>query len=494
MTHWAKQRFGRIEHFMRFPYETQTQALLNLLQLAKNTHYGIKYNFKHISNYNQFKNNVPVVSYEDIQPQINQCMQGQQNVFWHENIYLFAKSSGTTGHKSKYIPVSPTTLHNCHYQGGRDMLTLYSINNQNSKLFTGKNLALGGSIHNNGKVSTGDLSAIIMQNLPAWAQYYRSPNIEIAVLDNWEQKLQQLYASCIKDNIVSLSGVPSWMLVLCKYVMEQSGIKNVHELWPNVEVFFNGGINFLPYQTQFKQFFPKPTMRYYQLYSASEGFFAIQDSNNYNDMLLMLDYGIFYEFATIDTNGDLTSNVVMLDGVSLHTCYALIITTNSGLWRYNTGDTVLFTSLKPHRIKIAGRTKNFINAFGEELMIHNADNALDAACLATGAIIKEYTAAPLYMNNNNKARHDWLIEFEKLPANITAFTLLLDTELKKLNSDYEAKRTNNLLLQLPHVTVAKPNTFITWLMRNNKLGGQYKIPRLSNLRNVYEELLRINTE
>lgn len=493
-----KKRFHQIELFIKYPYEVQTECLEKLLLEAKNTEYGITHNFAHITNYQQYKNTVPIVTYEDIQPLINRCMQGEQNIFWNEEISFFAKSSGTTGHKSKYIPVSKSALENCHYKGGKDMLTLYCMNNENTQLFTGKNLALGGSLKVNDlrndatQSYAGDLSAIIMQNLPSWAEFYRAPKIDVALLDNWDEKLAQLYATCANQNIVSLSGVPSWMLVLCNYVMEQSGKNNVMELWPNVEVFFNGGINFAPYQAQFNNLFPNGTMNYYQLYSASEGFFGIQDTNTYNDMLLMLDYGIFYEFATIDSHGNVTDNVVMLDGVLLNVCYALIITTNAGLWRYMLGDTIMFTSITPHKFKIVGRTKHFINAFGEELMVHNADTAITQTCQQLTAVISNYTAAPLFMSNANKACHQWLIEFETPPTNLTEFTQLLDENLKAQNSDYEAKRSNDLLLQMPMVTAVSQGTFYRWLQQHNKLGGQYKVPRLSNTRELYEQILVCN--
>ncbi|MBC7413230.1 MAG: GH3 auxin-responsive promoter family protein [Bacteroidia bacterium] len=497
MTWLMKKRFHQIELFIKYPYEVQRECLQTLLNDAKHTEYGTKYNYAGITNYEQYKNTVPIVNYETLQPYINRCMQGEQNILWHEDIVFFAKSSGTTEHRSKYIPVSKSTLENCHYKGGKDMITLYCMNNENTQLFTGKNLALGGSLkindlRNDTNSYAGDLSAIVMQNLPFWAEFYRAPKIDVALLDNWDEKLEQLYATCVNENIVSLSGVPSWMLVLCKHVLTQSGKTNVHELWPNVEVFFNGGINFAPYQQQFKELFPADKMRFYQLYSASEGFFGIQDSNTYNDMLLMLDYGVFYEFATIDANGNVNTDAVMLDSVLLNVCYALIITTNGGLWRYAIGDTIMFTSLAPHRFKIVGRTKHFINAFGEELMVHNADEALQNTCTQLGAVLTEYTAAPLFMGNNAKGRHEWLIEFEVVPNNIEEFTHLLDAKLMLLNSDYEAKRSKSLLLQMPLVTVVAKGTFYNWLSKNNKLGGQYKIPRLSNSRVYYEEILLCN--
>jgi hypothetical protein len=380
------------------------------------------------------------------------------------------------------------------------MLSLYCNNYPETQLFSGKHLALGGSLKLNslrqdGTTSyAGDLSAIIMQNLPIWAELYRTPNLSIALMDEWETKLEKLTATSIQEDVVSLGGVPSWMLVLSKYILQKTKKSHLIEIWPNLEVFFHGGISFEPYRDQFRMLMPAMDMNYFETYNASEGFFGIQDRTGAQDMLLMLDYGIFYEFMQMDEYGKVGDKVVSLDEVELDKVYSLLISTNAGLWRYQIGDTIRFTSLHPYRIQISGRTKHFINAFGEELMIDNADRALRIACDKTGAIINEYTAAPQFMEGNVKAHHDWLIEFEKEPEDLLYFTEMLDNALKSLNSDYEAKRYQNLLLQKPSVIKARKNLFYHWLQSKNKLGGQYKVPRLSNNRIHINEMLGLNRE
>ncbi len=491
---FLKKRIHQIEFFSKYPNEVQHELLFNLLQSAKNTSIGKKYQFESIKTYEDFIARVPVVSYEDIEPMIERSRKGEQQLFWDSQIKWFAKSSGTTNAKSKFIPVSQESLDNCHYKGSKDLLCLYLNNNEESKLFTGKGLRLGGSkelYQENGTVF-GDLSAILIDNMPFWAEYSSTPSSKVSLMDNWETKLQEIVDETIKENVTSLAGVPSWMLVLLNQVLETSHNKHLLEVWENLEVYFHGGVSFEPYRDQYKKLLPKSNFKYYEIYNASEGFFAIQDKNYSSDLLLMLDYGIFYEFAAMDTYGTSQQKMIPLSEVEVNVNYAVIITTNAGLWRYQIGDTVRFTSTNPYRIKVTGRTKHHINVFGEELMIENTDKALKIACEKTSAEIKEYTAAPIFMNGNKKGAHEWLIEFKREPENLDYFSELLDNALKSLNSDYEAKRFNNITLNKPKLHKAKSNLFYNWLKNNSKLGGQNKIARLSNSRNFIEELLKNN--
>lgn len=487
-----KKRMHQIELFIKYPVDVQNEWLLNLVKDAKNTEYGKMYNFSAIKNYTQFKNQVPLNDYETLKPFIERTRRGEQNLLWHSDIKWFAKSSGTTD-KSKFLPVSDQSLDGCHYNAGRDMITLHCYNNPQTQLFTGKNLALGGSFKEDvfGKHQSyhGDVSAIIIQNLPMWADFFRAPDISIALMDEWESKLEKMALTMVNENVVSLAGVPSWMMVLLKRILEKKNVKSIKDVWPNLEVYFHGGVSFAPYKEQFVKLFNNDKVNFLQLYSASEGFFGIQDQLKSDELLLMLDYGIFYEF--IDLSHWLVSdfsNIISLEDIKTNTDYAIIISTNAGLWRYQLGDVIQFTSTNPYRFKISGRTKQHINAFGEELMVHNADTAIAVACEKTHALVKDYTVAPIFMQNNSGA-HQWLIEFETEPNNFEFFIAALDEHLKKQNSDYEAKRYNNFVLHLPDVKKMPTGTFYNWLKANNKLGGQYKVPRLSNDRKIVEEIL-----
>ncbi|GIV27547.1 MAG: hypothetical protein KatS3mg027_1361 [Bacteroidia bacterium] len=488
-----KKRLHEIELFLKYPIEVQNEWLLELVHLAKNTEFGQKHRFAEIENYSSFKELVPLQDYETLKPYIERTRKGEQNLLWPSEIIWFAKSSGTTD-KSKFIPVSEQTLEECHFNGGKDMIALYINNHENSKLFTGKNLALGGTWKtfetDNHLSYYGDVSAIIIQNLPIWAEFFRSPATEIALMDEWEQKLELLAETMKDENVVSLAGVPSWMLVLLKKITEKKQVKYITDIWPHLEVYFHGGVSFEPYRKNFLEIFGKRKVNLVQLYNASEGFFAIQDRKDADDMLLMLDYGIYYEFIPDEYFDTDNKKVINLEDVVLHKTYALVISTTSGLWRYQLGDTIQFTSLNPFRIKIVGRTKHFINVFGEELMIHNTDEAITEACNQTNALIVDYTVAPIFMSEHSGA-HQWVIEFEKQPDDIHYFTYILDNTLKEKNSDYEAKRYNNYVIGLPQIVIAPQNTFYEWLKRNNKLGGQHKVPRLSNNRKFIEEILSI---
>lgn len=489
-----KRRKHQIDLFLKYPFEVQKELLNRLLYSADETEVGKKYDFSSIQNYETFAKRVPIQQYESIEPMIERVRQGQQNIFWPTTIKWFAKSSGTTNAKSKFIPVSDEALEECHFNVGKDLLCLYLNNNEDTELFVGKGLRLGGSsaIYEDNNSYFGDLSAIIIENLPFWADLNSSPKQEVALMSEWEAKLEAIVAETIQEDITSLYGVPSWMLVLCNKVLEKTGKQHLLEVWPNLEVYFHGGVNFNPYREQFKKLIPSEKFKYYETYNASEGFFAIQDQNNSNELLLMLDYGIFYEFIPMNQFDGENSTAIPLEQVELNTNYALVITTNAGLWRYLIGDTVKFTSLNPHRIKITGRTKHFINTFGEELIIDNTEEALKKACAKTKALVTEYTVAPIYMNNQKSGGHEWLIEFSTLPDNFDDFSIILDNTLKAINSDYEAKRYLDMALAFPKINVARKNLFYDWLKQKGKLGGQNKIPRLSNSREFMDELLDLS--
>lgn len=490
-----KKRYHQIELFLKYPGEVQEEVLHQLLEIAEDTELGKKYDFVSISNYETFRDRVPIVSYEEIEPMIERSRKGEQNIFWPTAIRWFAKSSGTTNAKSKFIPVSEEALDDCHFKSGKDMLCLYLNNNENSQLFTGKGLRLGGSkeLYEDNGSFFGDLSAILIDNMPLWAELSSTPSSKVSLMSDWEKKLPAIIKESVLENVTSLSGVPSWMLVLLNGVLEQTGENHLHEVWPNLEVYFHGGVSFNPYRDQYEKLLPKNSFNYYEIYNASEGFFAIQDRNNADDLLLMLDYGIFYEFIPMDSYGNANAKAIPLWEVQRDVNYAIIITTNSGLWRYKIGDTVRFTSTDPYRIKVTGRTKHHINVFGEELIIENAEEALKNVCSKTGSEIKDYTAGPIFMSGKEKGAHEWIIEFRKKPEDLAYFTEFLDNALKSLNSDYEAKRYNSTTLTMPTIHVAREDLFYDWLKSKDKLGGQHKIPRLSNKRDYVEELLRMNT-
>lgn len=482
-----------MELFLKYPIDVQQELLMRLLNVARNTTVGKQYDYKTIYDYKTFAARVPIQKYETIEPLIERTRKGEQNLFWPTNIQWFAKSSGTTNAKSKFIPVSNEALEDCHLKAGKDMLCLYINNNEDAGLFNGRGLRLGGSsaIYEDNNSYFGDLSAIIIENMPFWADFSSAPKIDVALMEEWEAKMKAIVEETVNENITSLVGVPSWMLVLLHAVLEKTGKDNIHEVWPNLEVYFHGGVNFNPYREQYKKLLPKKGFRYYETYNASEGFFAIQDINGSNELLLMLDYGIFYEFIPMDQYLGEDSVAIELQEVELDKNYAIVITTNSGLWRYLIGDTVKFVSLDPYRIKITGRTKHFINAFGEELIIENAEDALKKVCKKTKTEIIDYTVAPIFMNGKAKGAHEWIIEFKIAPKDIDYFAELLDNALKSINSDYESKRYLNMTLTMPKVHQAESGLFYNWLKQNGKLGGQHKIPRLSNKRDFVEELLAL---
>lgn len=490
VTWFIKKRIHQIDLFRKYPLEVQNEWFEKLINSAKDTEWGLKYDYKSIKNVQQYKERVPVQDYENLKHYVERLKKGEQNLLWPSEIKWFAKSSGTTNDKSKFIPISSESLEECHYKGGTDMLSIHCTNFPDTKIFSGKSLMMGGSqrINEFNEVqSYGDLSAIIMHNMPVWAQFFRSPDLSVALMENWEEKLEKMAEITSKENITNIAGVPSWTLVLAKKILEKTGKQHLLEVWPNLELFMHGGVSFTPYREQFKQLIPSDKMRYLETYNASEGFFGIEDIPGSSDLLLMLDYGIFYEFMPLSELGKEFPKTLQLNEVELNTSYAMVISTNGGLWRYILGDTVKFTHLYPFRIRITGRTKHFINAFGEELMVENADKALAEACKQTGASINDYTAAPIYMQQGSGG-HEWLIEFEKAPSDIEKFKQILDNELKKLNSDYEAKRFNGYILKEPQIICVPLDTFNNWLKHKGKLGGQHKVPRLSNTREYIDEI------
>ena len=491
---FLKKRFHQIELFLKYPIDVQNELLEHLLHTAKNTEIGKQYDFASISTYREFAERVPVTSYEVNHLQIERARKGESNIFWPTPIKWFAKSSGTTNSKSKFIPVSSASLEHCHYAASKDLLCMYLNNNPDANLFLGKSLRLGGSkeLYKENATVYGDLSAILIDNMPFWAEYSSTPNNEVSLMADWELKMQAIVDQTIQENVTSLAGVPSWMLVLLNNVLETTGKSNLFEIWPNLEVYFHGGVNFDPYIEQYNAILPKDNFRYYEIYNASEGFFAIQDRNANKELLLMLDYGIFYEFIPMDTYGSASEKIIPLEQVQVAKNYAIVITTNAGLWRYKIGDTVRFTSISPFRIKVTGRTKHHINVFGEELIIENAEMALKQASKHTQCEIMDYTAAPIFMEGREKGAHEWIIEFKTPPKDLSLFTKSLDSALMDVNSDYQAKRFNNITLNMPKVHVARQRLFYDWLKQKNKLGGQHKVPRLSNKRDFIEELLHLN--
>ena len=493
-TWFLKKRIHQIDLFLKYPIDVQEELLKGLINKAKHTEIGNQYDFNSIKTYADFAERIPVTTYEDNESNYERARKGESNIFWPTPIKWFAKSSGTTNAKSKFLPVSNESLEECHYAASKDLLCLYLNNNPNSELFLGKSLRLGGSkelYKENGTVF-GDLSAILIDNMPFWAEFSSTPSNEVSLMPDWETKMQAIVDETINENVTSLLGVPSWVLVLLNQVIETTGKNNLFEIWPNLEVYFHGGVSFDPYLEQYKKLLPKNNFLYYETYNASEGFFAIQDRNNSKELLLMLDYGIFYEFIPMDTYDSTEEIIIPLSEVKLGKNYAIVITTNAGLWRYKIGDTLRFTSINPFRIKVTGRTKHHINVFGEELIIENAEAALRKAAKLTHSEIIDYTAGPIFMEGKEKGAHEWIIEFKKYPDDIDTFNQLLDAFLQEVNSDYEAKRYRNITLKFPKIHTARKDLFKDWLKQNDKLGGQHKIPRLSNSREFLEELLKNN--
>jgi hypothetical protein len=489
----ARLRSWRIEAWIQHPISAQREVLQDLVTAAQYTEFGRLYDFPSLFTTRAFKQAVPIHSYEDLKPYVERIMAGEQNILWNTPVNWFAKSSGTTSDKSKFIPVSEESLVDGHFKAAKDVLSLYYMHNPDSDLLTGKGLVIGGShtisnLHD--EAHFGDLSAVLMQNTPFWGNWIRTPELKIALMDEWESKIEMLADTTLLENVTSVSGVPTWTLVLFQKILEKTGKQTMKEVWPSLELYMHGGVSFHPYKEQFKKLIGED-IHYLEMYNASEGFFAAQDIPGSDGMLLFLDHGIFYEFMPLEEYGKDEPRTIGLKDVELHQQYAPVISTNGGLWRYLIGDTIEFTSLKPFRIKVSGRLKLYINAFGEELIIDNAERAMAATCQLTGTVITDYTAAPVYFSEDGNGAHQWLIEFEKEPEDIRAFAHILDEELKKQNSDYEAKRHKGIALREPVIQSLPRGTFSKWLRDKNKLGGQHKIPRLSNDRKIVEEILKM---
>ena len=499
LTHIVRNAFTsrqrEIERYDNEAQKLQMRTLEYLTTTAKDTEYGRKHTFSTINSYDKFADSVPLNTYEELKGDIDRMRHGERDVLWKGRVKWYAKSSGTTNDKSKFIPVSHDGLQHIHYAGGKDVVALYLQNNPNSRLFDGRSLILGGSHSPNYDVAdslVGDLSAILIENINPLANLVRVPKKSTALLSDFEIKRDRIARETMNKNVTNISGVPSWMLSVLTRVMELTGKTHLEEVWPNLEVFFHGGVAFTPYRKQYEQLITSPNMHYMETYNASEGFFGIQNDPADKAMLLMIDYGVFYEFIPMDEFGTENPTIVPLWGVETNKNYAMVISTSCGLWRYVIGDTVMFTSKDPYKFVITGRTKHFINAFGEELIVDNAEKGLAYACEQTGAEVLEYTAAPVFMDNNAKCRHQWLIEFSKEPADLNQFATLLDNKLQEINSDYEAKRYKNITLQHLEIVKARHNLFNDWLKSKGKLGGQHKVPRLSNSRKNIDEMLKMN--
>ena len=495
MTWIFKSRLGQIENLKNNPLEVQDSTFWHLIEEGRLTDFGRQFGFSKIKSYEDFAKQVPLFEYETFKPYIEKTMKGQQQIIWSTDIEWFAKSSGTTSSRSKYIPVSEESLEECHYKGGKDMVSLYVSTFPDTKLFTGKSLSIGGTLEKNplnpaGTAKAGDVSAVIMQNLPIWAQFARTPTLETALMGDWEAKIEKMARETMNENVTSIAGVPTWTLVLLQRILELKKAKNILEVWPNLEVFFHGAVAFGPYRNLFKELIPSDKMRYMETYNASEGFFGIQDQQDSDELLLLLDYGIFYEFIPMEEWDKENPQVISLKDVEVGKNYALVISTNGGLWRYKIGDTVKFTSTRPYRFKISGRTKHFINAFGEEVIVENAESAIQFACEQTGATITNFTAAPVFFEGNgSKGAHEWVVEFKKEPESLDQFGDLLDEKLRQINSDYDAKRYKDLALKRLILHAAPKGLFESWLGKKGKLGGQFKVPRLANTREYIDEIL-----
>lgn len=484
---------------MKYPYEVQDEVLKKLIGSARYTEFGQKYAFEDLVNYEDFKKRIPVHTYEQLFPYIERLMRGEQNILWPSEVKWFAKSSGTTNARSKFIPVTSEALEDCHFKGGKDLYSIFINNYPDTKIFSGKGLGVGGSYRVNEYDPTssshyGDVSAVIMQNLPPWAEFIRTPSLEVALMDNWEEKIEKLARETARVDVTQIAGVPTWTVLLLQHIVELEKKNSILEVWPNLEVFFHGAVAFKPYKNLFKSLIPSDRMKYWETYNASEGFFGIQDQKDSEDLLLMLDYGVFYEFIPMEELDKEYPDAIALQDVEIGKNYAMVITTNAGLWRYNIGDTIKFTSKSPYRIRISGRTKHFINAFGEEVIIENAETAITAACEQTGAVIDNFTAAPIYLEKSKRGGHEWIIEFKIQPTDLSKFSDVLDTTLRKVNSDYDAKRAHDIALVAPIVRSVTSGTFYNWMKRRGKLGGQNKVPRLSNTREFIDEILAMIAE
>lgn len=484
---------------MKYPHDVQDEVLKKLLTAGRYSEFGQKYAFDDLLNYEDYKKRVPIHTYEQLFPYIERLLRGEQNILWPNEVKWFAKSSGTTNARSKFIPVTKDALEESHFKGGKDLLCIFINNYPDTKIFSGKGLAIGGSYRVNefdptNSSNYGDVSAVIMQNLPPWAEFIRTPSLEVALMDNWEEKIEKLANETTKVDVTQIAGVPTWTVLLLQYIMDREKKNSVLEVWPNLEVFFHGAVSFAPYKKLFKTLIPSGQMKYWETFNASEGFFGIQAEKDSEDLLLMLDYGVFYEFIPMEEFDKEYPDAIGLQDVEVGKNYAMVISTNAGLWRYNIGDTIKFTSVAPYKIRISGRTKHFINAFGEEVIIENADTAITTACDQTGAVIDNFTAAPIFLEKSKRGGHEWIIEFKSQPNDFNRFVHVLDDTLRKINSDYDAKRAHDIALIAPTVHSVSEGTFYNWMKKRGKLGGQNKVPRLSNSREYVEEILAMLAE
>ncbi len=491
-----KKRMHQIDLFLKYPIEVQEELFQKLIQTASKTQFGKDHDFSSINSLEDFRNNVPVRNYESLYPYIERLLKGEQQILWPSEVSWFAKSSGTTNDRSKFIPVTEEALEDCHFKGGKDMISIFLDNYPDSKIFSGKGLVIGGShqinkLDENSRSYYGDVSAVIIKNLPFWTQIKKTPPMEIALMNEWEKKIEKMARITSEENVTSIYGVPTWTVVLIKRILELKQAENILEVWPNLELFVHGAVSFTPYRKLFKDLIPSDNMHYLETYNASEGFFGIQDKKDSDELLLMLDYGVYYEFIPFEDINDDNPRAYSLDEIEIGKNYAMIISTNAGLWRYKIGDTIRFTSKYPFRIKISGRTKHFINAFGEELIIENAEKGIETACEKTNAIVGDYTAGPLYFDQEGRGGHEWIIEFKKRPDHLDQFIDTLDKTMRKLNSDYDAKRYKNIALGKPVVHPVTEGTFYSWMKKRNKLGGQNKVPRLANSREYLDDILRM---
>jgi hypothetical protein len=487
-----KKRLQQIELFRDHPHEAQLEVFHKLITSARYTEWGRQYGYTEISSVEKFRERVPLQDYAHVKPYVDRMRAGEQNLLWPTDIKWFAKSSGTTNASSKFIPVSREALEDCHYKGGKDLIALHYGMRPDSKLYQGMNMVVGGSStieQLRSDAYSGDLSAIIIRNLPVWVEMRRTPVIETALMENWEEKTERMARETMREDVRSIAGVPSWTLIILRRILEISGKKHILDVWPNLELFMHGGVSFRPYKEQFWDLFPSHAMNYLESYNASEGFFGITDTRGTSDLLLMLDYGIFFEFVPVEHMDREHPPTVLLHEVEVDRNYAIVISTNAGLWRYMPGDTIRFTSTKPYRIQVSGRTRSFINAFGEELIVENADRGIEAACQATGAIVNEYTAGPMYMDHSARGGHEWIIEFERAPEDLSHFIEVMDQRMRSLNTDYDAKRKGDMALRRPTVHAVGTGTFFQWMKQRGKLGGQNKVPRLANDRRWLDQLL-----
>lgn len=485
-------RMRHIRRYMAHPHEVQQEWFDRLMLAAKDTEWGRQYDFKSIKSHRQYANRIPVQDYESLQPFIQRMMLGEKDVLWNGRTRYFSKSSGTTNDRSKFIPVSSQNLRYCHKGGSWDTTAIFYDQRSDAELFKRRSLLMGGSLSRFEpfpRSIVGDVSAVMISQMPFFIRPFFTPDFETALMPDFEKKIERMVRICSQEDVVMLGGVPTWTIVLFRQILELTGKKNMLEVWPNLQAYIHGGVSFTPYREQFRKYLPSDKVSYQEIYNASEGYFAIQNDFSSNDMLLLLNNGVYYEFLPMEEWQKEFPKAIPLEAVEVGKNYAVIISTNAGLWRYKIGDTVTFTSVSPYKIRITGRTRQFINVFGEEVMVENTDRALAETCAATGAVVLEYTLAPIYLKGENKGGHEWLVEFEREPKDLAHFNSLLDNNLQKINSDYEAKRYHNLALEPLRLRPVPPGTFHTWMKMKGKYGGQHKVPRLSNERNYVDDIL-----